>query len=213
MNHRGLFLEANYNWDIERLHQEIALYQSITTSRHEIITDLEATILRGLLCQKTPREIASYFPKEFHSTIVNLAKNLFQDLQIITKQQDINFDNLISWLAETGYKKTLVISKINSTASTTQTKKSRKKANNNKSSGIYSSVQLLKISSSVCAVIGGVMLAAKISISSYGFLFLALSSSQLLIASIKTKDYLMVCYSGSIFIFVDCLGVYRWLIA
>lgn len=75
-----------------------------------------------------------------------------------------------------------------------------------------SSAQLLKISSSICAVVGGVMLAAKLSISSYGFLFLALSSSQLLISSIQTKDKLMMFYSGSIFLFVDCLGVYRWLL-
>lgn len=72
--------------------------------------------------------------------------------------------------------------------------------------------KLLKISSSICAVIGGVMLAAKLNISSYGFLFLALSSSQLLVSSIQTKDNLMMFYSGSIFLFVDCLGVYRWLL-
>ena len=72
--------------------------------------------------------------------------------------------------------------------------------------------QLLKISSSICAVIGGVILAANLSISSYGFVFLALSSSQLLISSIQTKDRLMIIYSGSIFLFVDCLGIYRWLL-
>ncbi len=77
----------------------------------------------------------------------------------------------------------------------------------------YSSTKLLIISSSFCAVFGGVILAAKLSISSYGFLFLALSSSQLFLASIKTRDYLMVVYSGSIFLFVDCLGVYRWLLS
>ncbi len=77
----------------------------------------------------------------------------------------------------------------------------------------YSSNQLLIISSSFCAVFGGVILAAKLSISSYGFLFLALSSGQLFIASIKTRDYLMIVYSGSIFLFVDCLGVYRWLLS
>ena len=77
---------------------------------------------------------------------------------------------------------------------------------------LCSSAQLLKISSSCCAVIGGVMLAAKLNISSYGFLFLALSSSQLFVSSIQSKDYLMMFYSGSIFLFVDCLGVYRWLL-
>jgi hypothetical protein len=76
--------------------------------------------------------------------------------------------------------------------------------NDNKLPSIYLYPRFLKISSSVCAVIGGVMLAAKLSISSYGFLFLALSSSQLFISSIQSKDYLMICYSGSIFIFVVC---------
>jgi|GEM_PF-1374798 len=70
----------------------------------------------------------------------------------------------------------------------------------------------LKLSSSVCAVIGGVILAANIDISCYGFIFLAFSSSQLLIASIKAKDYLMVVYATAIFLFVDCLGIYRWLL-
>ncbi|MEM8674447.1 MAG: hypothetical protein AAGF83_11310 [Cyanobacteria bacterium P01_G01_bin.67] len=72
--------------------------------------------------------------------------------------------------------------------------------------------QLLKLSSSACAVIGGVILAANIEISCYGFVCLALSSSQLLIASIQDKDYLMIVYAASIFLFVDCLGVYRWLL-
>ena len=75
-----------------------------------------------------------------------------------------------------------------------------------------SSAQLLKVSSSICAITGGIMLAVKLNISKYGFLFLALSSSQLLISSIQTKDNLMTFYSGSIFLFVDCLGVYRWLL-
>ena len=82
------------------------------------------------------------------------------------------------------------------------------------------SAQLVKISSSICAVIGGIMLAAKLHISSHGFLFflkdtashIALSSSQILISSIQNQDNLMMFYSGSIFLFVDCLGVYRWLL-
>ena len=71
---------------------------------------------------------------------------------------------------------------------------------------------LLKISSSLCAMLGGIILAVNLNISRYGFIFLALSSSQLLIASIQSKDYLMVIYAASIFLFVDCLGVYRWIL-
>jgi hypothetical protein len=71
----------------------------------------------------------------------------------------------------------------------------------------------LKLTSSACAVAGGVMLAANLpDISRYGFLFLALSSSQMLIASLRTKDTPMIIYSGSLFCFVDCLGIYRWIL-
>jgi hypothetical protein len=71
----------------------------------------------------------------------------------------------------------------------------------------------LQLTSSACAVTGGVMLAANIpTISKYGFVFLALSSSQMLIASLRTKDMPMIIYSGSLFCFVDCLGILRWII-
>ena len=231
MNHQELFLGANYNWDVNRLHKVIALHRNKTTSRRKKLTELEATILRGLLCDRTPQEIACHFHKDFHSIIINVTKNLFQDLLIIAEQQDKSFGNIIECLTAAGYKKliaeeavTLIpISKNTATnqfirqSSATQIKKTRivnkKKVNTKKLLNIYVSPRFLKISSSVCAVIGGVMLAAKLTISSYGFLFLALSSSQLFISSIQSKDYLMICYSGSIFIFVDCLGVYRWLLA
>jgi hypothetical protein len=70
----------------------------------------------------------------------------------------------------------------------------------------------LKLTSSACAITGGVLLAANLSdVSKYGFIFLALSSSQMLVASLRTKDKTMIVYSGSLFFFVDCLGIYRWI--
>jgi hypothetical protein len=73
--------------------------------------------------------------------------------------------------------------------------------------------KILKLTSSACAVAGGIMLAANLpDISKYGFVFLALSSSQMLAASLRTKDTSMMLYSGSLFFFVDCLGMYRWII-
>jgi hypothetical protein len=98
MNHQKLFLGANYDWDVNRLHQVITLHRHKTTSEYKKLTDLEATILRGLLCDRTPQEIACHFPKEFYSTIANVTKNLFQDLQNITEQQDNKFGNPIQWL-------------------------------------------------------------------------------------------------------------------
>ena len=72
--------------------------------------------------------------------------------------------------------------------------------------------KILQLTSSACAVTGGIMLAANIPTSKYGFIFLALSSSQMLIASIRRKDKIMILYSGSLFVFVDCLGIYRWIV-
>lgn len=72
-------------------------------------------------------------------------------------------------------------------------------------------IKCLKWSSSSFAVTGGVLLASKTTLSGYGFIFLALSSSQMLLASVLLNDRSMIFYSASLFLFVDCLGVYRWL--
>ncbi len=70
---------------------------------------------------------------------------------------------------------------------------------------------ILKISSSIFAFCGGLILALNQPWSGYGFIFLACSSSQMLIASILTSDRIMIAYSGILFTFVDLLGVYFWL--
>ena len=92
--------------------------------------------------------------------------------------------------------------------------KSRSASNKNRSvSNKDKLAQTLQLTSSACAVIGGITLAANIpNISKYGFIFLALSSSQLLISSLLSQDKHMIIYSGSLFFFVDCFGVYRWII-
>ena len=72
---------------------------------------------------------------------------------------------------------------------------------------------ILKISSSVFAFCGGLILALNKPWSGYGFIFLACSSSQMLIASILGADKIMIGYSATIFAFVDVLGVYCWLFA
>ena len=73
--------------------------------------------------------------------------------------------------------------------------------------------QKLKYASCGFALLGGILLASNTAISGYGFLFLALSSSHMLAASYLTADMTMVLYSASLFLGVDCLGAYRWLLA
>jgi hypothetical protein len=72
--------------------------------------------------------------------------------------------------------------------------------------------KFLQYSSSACAIAGGVMLASNSEVSGYGFIFLALSSSQMLVASIRRKNTSMIVYASSLFVFVDCLGIYRWIL-
>lgn len=71
---------------------------------------------------------------------------------------------------------------------------------------------ILKYSSIFCALLGGILLASNVNTSGYGFIFLALSSGQLFLASLKNKDTSTVLYAASVFLFVDCLGVYRWVL-
>lgn len=71
----------------------------------------------------------------------------------------------------------------------------------------------LKLSSSFFAILGGTLLAANTSMSGYGFVFLGLSSAQLMMASLKEQDQTMLVYSISLFFFVDCMGIYRWLLS
>ncbi|MGD1865344.1 MAG: hypothetical protein ACFB0D_12380 [Phormidesmis sp.] len=69
----------------------------------------------------------------------------------------------------------------------------------------------LKYSSTVCVVAGGILLAANVPTSRFGFIFLALSSAQLLLASLAESDRTTTFYAVSLFICVDCLGIYRWI--
>ena len=72
---------------------------------------------------------------------------------------------------------------------------------------------VLKISSSIFALGGGLILALNKPWSGYGFIFLACSSSQMLLASILGADKIMIGYSAILFTCVDLLGVYCWLFA
>ena len=73
-------------------------------------------------------------------------------------------------------------------------------------------VKPLKLSSTACAITGGILLAANTPVSKFGFIFLACSSGQLLLASLASGDRSTAFYAGSLFTFVDCLGIYRWLL-
>jgi hypothetical protein len=70
----------------------------------------------------------------------------------------------------------------------------------------------LQLSSTICTIAGGIMLASNTTASAYGFVLLALGSSQLFACAKLTSDRALMMYAGSLFLFVDCLGMYRWLV-
>ncbi len=95
----------------------------------------------------------------------------------------------------------------------TESNQNLHKASKKKEKQRATTSKLLKLSSSFFALLGGILLASNIAISGYGFIFLAMSSGQMLIASLQSQDKIMILYSASVFTFVDCLGVYRWLLS
>lgn len=73
-------------------------------------------------------------------------------------------------------------------------------------------IRIFKIFSILASGIGGVLLASNIEISPYGFIFLAASSFSITVASILEKNFLNIFYGTTLFVGVDLLGVYRWII-
>lgn len=80
------------------------------------------------------------------------------------------------------------------------------------STGLKGVVKPLKYSSTVFAIAGGILLAANLPASRFGFILLALSSGQLLLASWAGGDRTTALYAAALFTCVDCLGIYRWLL-
>ena len=76
----------------------------------------------------------------------------------------------------------------------------------------HSLASFLKHSSILFTIAGGILLALNIDTSRYGFLLLAGGSSQLILASLLCGDRSLIAYSLSLFLCVDCLGVWRWVL-
>ncbi len=102
-NWESLFSEAALNWDL------IKIYQAIETVTLKPLSGLEKTILRGLLCGYSPRQITAACKEESEELIINLVWQLYSYVEIIgnfPKQSIQNYQNIPLKLAALGYKKT-----------------------------------------------------------------------------------------------------------
>ncbi len=100
------FSEVDAEWDLSRLHSDLA------KAKGKGLTEKEKTHLKGLLCGYSPTEIAEKLKKNPKGLEVDLCNTLYHYVKsIVNKQHEKleNWRNIREWLEESGYKKNLNI--------------------------------------------------------------------------------------------------------
>jgi hypothetical protein len=70
----------------------------------------------------------------------------------------------------------------------------------------------IKIFGTICLIIGGFLVASNTSVSKFGFLFLASSSSSMALACFLAAEQWNGRFFVLTFLIVDCFGIFNWLI-
>lgn len=102
----GEFIEATYNWKLEKLYVDLA------SAKNKGLTPVEKKILRGLLCGYSPREIANiiYQTSSSSSVRVYLSNGLYKYLEVMLYSQTNQKVKINHWsrvtkiLEDAGYK-------------------------------------------------------------------------------------------------------------
>ncbi|NES81297.1 MAG: hypothetical protein F6K10_07735 [Moorea sp. SIO2B7] len=103
------FPEAANDWDLKRLYADLAkAKQNQPGSRNKkSLTSKEKACLRGLLCDKSPQEIAEEFMMDYTGIRVDLARGLYPFVKTLTKHEGeklTNWRQIPKWLEEARYK-------------------------------------------------------------------------------------------------------------
>ncbi|HEY9300478.1 MAG TPA: hypothetical protein VIQ31_29770, partial [Phormidium sp.] len=107
----GEFIEAAYNWKLEKLYVDLA------SAKNKGLTPVEKKILRGLLCGYSPREIADIIYKSSSSSSVRvyLSNGLYKYIEVMLYSQTSQNVKISHWsrvtkaLEEAGYKLTSIL--------------------------------------------------------------------------------------------------------
>lgn len=102
-----LFVKADQLWNLERLYSDLANHKSTGRGRKTKLTPVEKAILRGLLCEYSPKEIATALHWNYRSICVELTKGLYRYVEILTRRDSNtlkNWRDIPIWLEATGYK-------------------------------------------------------------------------------------------------------------
>ena len=101
-----LFPQAAQNWDLP------VIYEQIEAAKQELfgekqLTELQKTILRGLLCDYSPEQIAIVLPQGMHQSLVNITWNLHKCVKYLVGLESKtveSYRDIPRWLAIAGFK-------------------------------------------------------------------------------------------------------------
>jgi hypothetical protein len=185
---------------------------------------MSSTVLRSLsrlMMQSVPASSIKRANSRntLQSSVPITASLQFQHPSLSKSHASVNLSNCVVGVSSANNKKGLLPRKIADgyssfaivSPNSSSFRASHYSSANSKRSIKVKIIRFLEFSSSGCAVAGGSLLASNIEHSKYGFIILALSSSQMLIASIMDRKKTLIVYAASVFCFVDCLGIVRWI--
>jgi len=95
------FTQAENDWDLERL------YNDLTAVKGKNLSRIEKLHLRGLLCGHSPTEIAQILHRDVRGLEVNLCNKLYKYVKTIVNREQERVENwriIYQWLEEAGYK-------------------------------------------------------------------------------------------------------------
>ncbi|MGB5635802.1 MAG: HlyD family efflux transporter periplasmic adaptor subunit [Waterburya sp.] len=101
-----LFAQAEQDWNLP------VIYEQVEAAKQELfgekqLTALQKTILRGLLCDYSPEQIAIVLPQGMHQSLVNITWNLHKCVKYLVSIESKtveSYRDIPRWLAIAGFK-------------------------------------------------------------------------------------------------------------
>lgn len=102
------FVDAEHQWDLERL------YQDLEQAKKKELSDTEKTCLKGLLCGVSITHIAEVIPCSLKGLRVELSRGLYRYIEQITQEPIKHWATVTTLLDRAGYRKTAIASETSS---------------------------------------------------------------------------------------------------
>jgi hypothetical protein len=96
-----LFSQAETCWDLK------TLYQDLAAAKTKPLTPVEKLHLRGLLCGRSPSEIAKKLNKDANGVGTDLSATVYRYVKILLDKSEDKIDNwrnVAEWLEDAGYR-------------------------------------------------------------------------------------------------------------